>query len=803
MFFNYLQVAIRNISKNRVHAFINILGLACGMASVFLISLYIHHELSFDSFHRNAGDLYRVAWMDDNPQTRTPHPMAQALATDFPEVESAVSLSPLWAAGLTRETHSFRVPDSEERYDEKNILAVDTTFLKVFDFPLIKGDPKTALKKLNGILISESMAKKYFGDEDALGKQLAVDSAGYLAEVVGVFKDVPVNSHFHFDFLVSYLREKYLNPGDEFYSWKDFGHYNYIRLKPGASVEALESKLMVWTKKYFDWSAQDYASLADRNYGFRLQPVRDIHLHSKLRWELETNGNIEYLYILGAAALFTLIIACVNFMNLTTAKSAERAREIGVRRTMGAFTSQLSLQFLTESISIALFALILSLLLIEAVLPFFNFLAGTSLHINYSVYVPVAIISAILIGLVAGLYPALYLSRVNPRLVLKGKLMQSPQGSKFRKSLIVVQFCISMILISSSMIIFNQLSFLRHKELGFGKDEVVFIPVKNDGGLNHFDALRNEMLKIDGLTSVSASSNIPGRQFNQHSIALTKHPTDLLSASEAFVDFDFFKTMKIEMKEGRQFLRENIADQSAFVINEAAAAKLNAGESVVGKEILWNDDERVVRGTVIGVVKDFHFQSLHEPIRPLIFILSQKQYNFIVIKLDVKDFSTRIQAIEKAYKQFEPTYGFEFGFLDEDISNQYQAEERTGSIIAVFSIIAVAIASFGLFGMSMMLFYQKAKEVSVRKVLGATPFSLLKLMLGDFTKLVLIAVFIGVPIAWYMMSSWLKNFSYQVNISPLVFITSGLILIVIAWVTLGYFTIKATRINPAETLKGE
>jgi putative ABC transport system permease protein len=560
---------------------------------------------------------------------------------------------------------------------------------------------------------------------------------------------------------------------------------------------------MPWTKKYFDWSDQDYKSLADRNYGFRLQPVKDIHLQSRLRWELEPNGNLEYIYILGAAALFTLTIACVNFMNLTTAKSAERAKEIGVRKTMGAFRSQLSAQFLMESISTAVLAMILSLLLIEAVLPFFNYLARTDLSINYLVYVPTAMISALLIGLLAGIYPALYLSGVNARVVLKGKLIQSPQGSRFRKSLIVMQFCISMILISSSMIIFKQLSFLQHKELGFGKEELIFIELKNTEGIHHFDALRNELLNIDGVTSVSASSNIPGRQFNQHSIALVKQPENVISASENFVDFDFFKTLQIDVKEGRQFMKGNIADKSTFIINETAARQLDGNESVIGKEIVWKDNEGDARGTVIGVIKDFHFQSLHDPIRPLIFMLSENRYNYIVIKLSVDNFNDRIQAIEKAYKQFEPTFGFEFAFLDDDINNQYRSEERTGSIVAIFSFIAVAIASFGLFGMSMMLFHQKSKEVGIRKVLGATSGSLLKLMLGNFTKLVLIAIAIGVPISWYMMSAWLNNFSYQIGISPVIFILSGLILILTAWITLGYFTIKATRINPAETLRSE
>ncbi|HTE33498.1 MAG TPA: ABC transporter permease [Chryseolinea sp.] len=803
MLYNYFHVALRNLLKNRVHSVINVMGLALGMASVFLITLYISHELSFDTFHHDADDLYRITWMDNNPQTRTPHPMAQALAADFPEVESAVSLTPLWGAGLTRETHSFHIPSSDKRYDEMNILAVDTTFFKVFDFPLIKGDPKTALKSINGLLISESMARKYFRDEDPMGKQVAVDSANYLVEVVGVFKDVPANSHFHFDFLISYLREKSFDPDDSYYGWTDFGHYNYVRLRPQTDAAALESKLMKWSQKYLDWSDQDYASLADRHYGFRLQPVKEIHLQSKLHWELEPNGTLEYMYILGAAALFTLLIACVNFMNLTTAKSAERAKEIGVRKTMGAFRYQLSAQFLTESICTALVAVGISILIIEISLPFFSYLTGNVMNIHYPSYLTAAVGAALVIGALSGIYPALYLSGVRPHVVLKGKLFQSPKGSRFRKGLIVLQFGISMVLISSTVIIFNQLSFLQHKDLGFGREEVIVIPVKKSEGMYHFDALRNELLRVDGVKAVSASSNIPGHQFNQHGIAMNKRPDDAINSSEAFVDYDFFTTMGIELKDGRTFLRENPSDNEVFVLNETAARQLDASKNVIGRELLWHNDEVIVRGTIVGIVKDFHFQSLHEPIRPLMFKLSRTAYSFIVIKVDINGFGNRIKDIERVYKQFETTFGFEFSFLEEQLNKQYQTERQTGAMLAIFSGLALLIASFGLFGMSMMLFYQKAKEVSIRKVLGATPSALLVLMLGDFTKLVLFAIAIGIPLSWLMMTEWLKNFSYRVGINPLIFLFSGLLLVVIAWVTLGYFTVKATQLNPAETLKND
>lgn len=805
MLYNYFNIAVRNLLRNMTHTLINIFGLGLGIASVFLIALYIDGELSYDKFHEGAENIYRISWEDDNPQTRTPHPMAQALAQDFPEVESAVSLSPLWAAGLTRETHSLRNPDNDKWYDESSIIGVDTTFFKVFTFPLIKGDPEKVLKSTTSILISESLSKKYFGTEDAVGKRLNVDGDQYSVEVAGVFKDVPVHSHFHFDILVSYLREKSFDPNDEYYTWRDFGHFNYIRLKPGTNAKELEAKLMDWSRKYIQFNDQQFASLKEQGYGFKLTPIADIHLHSKLRWELEPNGNIEYVYILGAAGILTLLIACINFMNLTTAKSAERAKEIGVRKTLGAFRSQLCLQFLTESVVIAVISLLIAIVIVEISLPVFNNVTGLSFDIGVGQYVLAIVALAVMVGILSGLYPALYLSGVKPHEILKGKFISSRRGSGLRRTLVVFQFAMSMVLISASIIIFSQLDFLRSKNLGFDKEEVIVVPIKNNDGFDKLEFLRNELLKIDGITSVSAASNIPGRQFNQHHITPQKRPLDDVSASDSFVDYDFFETLGIDLSEGRFFLRENPSDTTAaFVINETAAKQLNLQPPVAGQEIVWHgNSNNEVRGTVVGVVKDFHFQSLHQPIQPLVFALTSRAFNHIVIKIDSRDFEKKIAAIERVYKIVEPTFGFEFVFLEESLNTQYAAEQRAGTIIGTFSFIAISIACFGLFGMSMLTFHQKVKEISVRKVLGASSINLLIILLGNFTKLILISILIAVPIVWWIMQDWLGNFSYQVGIHPMIFVGSGLALISISWVTLSYFALKASRLNPAETLKNE
>jgi putative ABC transport system permease protein len=801
MFNNYLRIAFRNFFKTKVHTTINLVGLTAGMVSIFMISLYVEKELSYDKFHERAENLYRIDWHSDNSQTRTPHPMAQALAQDFPEVLHAVSLTPLWGAGLTRETHSFRNLAKDERYDEKNILAVDTSFFNVFSFPIIKGNSDKALKNLRGVLISESAAKRYFGDEDPVGKQLAVDSDSTLVEVVAVFKDVPANSHFHFDFLVTYLREKYLNPNNSFYSWRDFGHYNYIRLAPGTDAKQLESKLMTWSKKYLGWSDESYAGLARSDYGFRLTPITDIHLKSHIRWELEPNGNISYVYILATAGLLTLIIACVNFMNLTTARSTERAKEIGVRKSLGAVRRQLALQFVFESLLVSMAAVVLSLVIITISLPVFNNFAGTNLRLEVWPHGFAVAVGGLVIGLMAGVYPSLYLSRIKPSSILKG----SPSvmsGSGFRNVLIAFQFAISMALISGSIIIFNQLNFLSDHSLGYDQHGVLVVPLKSDD-FEGFDAMRNELLKISGVTDVSASTNIPGSSFNQFGVFASSAPMDRIDVSQCYVDADFFRTMGISLKEGRLFTQGSVADTAqTFVINESTARQLNL-ENPVGAEIQIDMHDHHAKGRVIGVVNDFNFQSLHDPLRPLMFSLVNDGYNYVVIRADFANLSAKVKEIENVYRQFDPIFAFEFSFLDESLQQQYVAESRLGVVMGLFSGIAILIASFGLFGMALLTFYRKTKEISIRKVLGAGVLHLVFLLLKNFTTLIFVAIVIATPLTWWVMNGRLQNFSFRIEISPMVFVGAAILLIAICWITLSYLTVKTTQINPAETLKNE
>ena len=682
------------------------------------------------------------------------------------------------------------------------MLAVDSTFFDVFTFPLTKGDRRTALKNPGGILISTSTAKKYFGDEEPVGKHLAVNDDQQLIEVIGVFKDVPVNSHFHFDILVSYVRMKAGNPNDDYYTWNDFGHYNYIKLKPGTDARQLEGRLLDWIPKYLNWSAQDIRSIKEKGFGFRLQPLTDIHLRSHLRWELESNGNISYVYMMTSAALLILLIACINFINLTTAQSAERAKEIGIRKSLGAFRQQLSSQFIGESVLIAGLAVILAAIIIELVAPFYNSYAGNPLELNYLNFALLLGGLGLSVGILAGAYPAWYLSLIEPGLILKGKFLQSSKGSLFRQSFMVFQFFASMVLISCSIIIFSQLDYIKHKSLGFSQEEVIVMPIKNRNVINpRFEELQSELLRIPGIKTVSATSNIPGRSFNQNAIFSSSDPEMRINASEDFVDYDFFKTLNISLAEGRTFMKENPADKEAFVIN-ATAAKNLFPDGAVGREISWDWDDGMMKGPIIGVIKDFHFQSLHEPVRPLIFRLSPL-YNFVVIKINTGSFDKTIRDIETTWGKFDNNFTFEFSFLSVQLNQQYEAEQNMAAVMITFSGLAVIIACVGLLGIAALTFRQKTKEVSIRKVLGATLANLTMLLLRDFTRLVVIAILLAVPFVWWLMNRWLENFSYRTTIDPRVFGIAGTLLIAITWGTLSYLILRMVRVNPAETLKSE
>ena len=802
---NYLKIALRNIIKRKIYSAINIAGLAVGLAVVILISLFLNDELSYDRFHEDSEDIYRIAWMSGNPQTRTPHPMAQALVRDFPEVEAAVSLSPLWGPGLTVRTFSIKSPEKSSWNDEKNILSVDSTFFDVFSFNLISGNKSKILRNVGGLVISQSMAKKYFGIDDPIGKQLAIDSDEQLLMVEGVFEDVPDNSHFHFDFLVSYVTMKAFAPEEsEFYEWVDFGHFNYIKLTKGANSQLLEDKLLAWAGGYLDWDEQTFQELASSNSHFGLQPITDIHLKSGIRWELEPNGNISYVYIMSAAAIFILLIACFNFMNLSTAKSMERANEVGVRKSFGAERSQLYYQFLGESILLSLFSAILASFIVEIILPFFNYFTGKSLHFPLSD--PVTIIflfgGSFIVGVLAGLFPAAYLSGMKPALIMKGKYSSSGKGQTLRKVLVILQFTISMFLIAGSITIISQLNFLKNMDLGFNKEEVIVIPLHSQELRERFVTIQSELNKIEGVENVSAASNIPGKQFNQNPIYLKENPENRVDVAQSFVEYEMLNTLGLTIKNGRNFDKNRPVDvRNSFIVNEATIVALSL-ENPIGSEIVLDADGDLIEGEIIGVVKDYNYLSLHEPIRPLIMQLIPA-YNHILVKLNTKNFEKTVEGINATMASLDNKHAFEFEFLDDTLSDQYQNESRISVVFGGFAILAIIIACLGLGGLAAINFSFRKKEIGIKKVLGASAYTLVLNLLREYTFMVLISIAISAPFYWVVVSNWLQNFTYRIPINPIVFLLSGLVLLVISWITLSYLTFNTIRANPINALKEE
>ena len=802
----YLTLFLRLLQKNSLFAFINLAGLTSGMVCVTLIVMFIRDEWSYDKHIPGSDRVYRIAWFNENPQTRTPHPMAQALAQDMPEVESAVSLSPLWGPGLTQQTFEVKNLEKDIHFNESGILSVDSTFFDVFAFPLVKGNPKTVLRTPGKLLISESTAVRYFGSENPIGKRLAVNSDKNVLEIDGVFKDIPANTHFHFDFLVSYVHLKAReSAGSEYYTWKDFGHFNYIKLREGASPKDLEEKLLPWIKTYLELPQDVYERLLQSQDRFRLQPVEDIHLQSHIRWELEPNGNIEYIYILGGSALFILIIACINFISLATAKSVERAKEIGVRKTLGADKKQLYIQFLGESLTLSLTASVLTFAALELLLPLFNSLTQKNLPLRFfdqTFEITVILVTGFLIGIIGGWYPAFHLSSLKPQLVLQGKFSTSPRGRFLQKLLVVTQFSMAMILISGCFVLVQQIIYLKNKPLGFEKDHIVVIPFREDLLQNDFKTAKIELSNIPGVTKVSATSNIPGRQFNQNPVWLVKDLSQTLDASEAFADDDYARTLGIKIKAGRFFNKDSRADSAeAVVVNESMVRKLNL-ENPIGQRLRLERDGDFWERTIVGVMADFHYQSLHQSIQPL-FVLPLKRYNYVLVKVKADNAVATFTAIQRTWNKLYNGSGVEYFFLDDSINRQYKSEQNMSVVLIFFTVAGILITCMGLLGLAIINFKVREKEIGVRKVLGSSTMGIQALLLKGIAVPIGIAMLLGTPFALTITNYWLQNFTYHITVSPMTFIGSAGIVLVVVLGTISLLVRKTALLNPIDILKNE
>ncbi|HEX9974328.1 MAG TPA: ABC transporter permease [bacterium] len=784
MFKNYLKIALRNIKKHKGFSFINVTGLAIGMAICILMLLWVRDELSFDRFHENGDQIYRVVSEIHTADhisrnARTPNPLGLTLKAKYPEIINFVRFQ-----GFDQ----WLVKYEDKSFINDNLGTADPSFFEMLSFPFIKGDPKTALKDKNSIVITENMAKKYFGDEDPMGKVLKILED---FTVTGVIKNIPENSHFHFDciFPIEIMESFWETNFDD---WRAIRFYTYLQLGKNNSGEMVSQKIANVVRDH----------LPSSNTKIYLQPLRDVHLRSDFEWDLDNyaQGSMTYIYIFTLVAFCILLLACINFMNLSTARSMQRAKEVGMRKVSGAQRSDVIKQFFGESILLTFIALFLALILTELILPVFNNLSGKQLSLeffnNFGFLIGLLGI-ALLTGIISGSYPAIFLSRFHPAEVLKGVSHWSTnRGTSLRKILVIFQFALTTILIIGTTVIYNQVNYIRNKNLGFNRDHIITF------GSHHmnYEPFKNELLKNPNILSMTQSQapnlqpwgvigfNWEGQTPDQKDIML--YPVQ--------VDYDYLKTFNIKMAEGRFFSKEFSTDATQAVVINETAAKVLGMKSPLGKKI----SHEQLQGTIIGVIKDFHQSSLHNQIEPLIFHIPE-EFHLICAKLNSKNISKTLALIEKTWKKFVPNYPFTYEFLDKTIDNQYKAEQKISTIFKYFTILAIFIACLGLFGLASFMTEQRTKEIGIRKVLGASISGILFLLTREFTKWVLFANLIACPIAYLAMNKWLQNFAYRINLGVWIFVLSAVIALIVALVTVGYQAIKAALANPVESLRYE
>ncbi|UCD37158.1 MAG: ABC transporter permease [Fidelibacterota bacterium] len=813
MFWSYVKIAVRNVVRQKLYSAINILGLAIGVAACITILLYVKNELSYDRYHSKADRIYRVAISatiggnDFNLALSAP-PVAAALLDEFPEVEAVTRIG--YVGGYPVIRYGDRV------YSEELFTAADSTIFDVFDIPVIQGDPKTALTEPNGLVITETTAKRYFGDENPIGKMMTSDKVNERI-VTAVIEDFPQNSHFHYDFLLSFVTYPFV----ESPNWLNNNLYTYIVLKEGASAEELEAKFPDMVRKYVGPQIEQALGVTweqmgeeGSNYELFLQPLTDIHLRSHLEREIEVNGNITYVYIFSLIAAFILIIACINFMNLATARSMNRAREVGVRKTLGSDRGQLIRQFLVESIVLTFVAVFVAVVIVQLVLPWFNNVIGLRLAFDYG-DLPWIVAGAILVGILAGSYPAFFLSAFNPAVVLRGTLKPSRKGSSLRAGLVIFQFTISIILFTGTMIVKRQLDYMQAKDLGYNPESLLVVEKTDDIGRD-IEAFKQELRAHPNLIEVTNSTVIPGEPPSGESVFKMSTPTgdQMQILAMYFTDFNFQQTYGFKMAEGRFFSEEFSTDSVSAVINQAAAVAFGV-EDPVGQDLVGffgGPDNPEVRLPIIGVMEDIHFESLHAAIRPMVIIPFGSRIfggqgptfgRYTTLRIRPDDITTTLTAVEDIWMGFALDQAFEYVFFEDSFNTLYENESRTQSIASMFSILAIFIACLGLLGLASFTAERRTKEIGIRKVLGATVASIFTLISNDFLKLVAISALLSLPLSWLAMQNWLENFAYRISYSVFTFLMVSLIALMIAMLTIAWQVLKAAITNPVDALRYE
>ncbi|MFT3935052.1 MAG: ABC transporter permease [Chitinophagaceae bacterium] len=801
---NYFKIALRNLRKNKLFSIINIAGLSLGIACVLLIVFHVREELSYDKGFSQADRIYRITTkgLGENPRSwaATSFVMGTSMQAAFSEVDKVVRFHRLFPYQVL----SYTAPDNQtKRFEEKGGLFADSTATDVFDLKFSAGDPSTALSTMNGIVITTSMAKRYFGNENPLGKVLQDDVRKIPLKVTGVLKDFSFRTHLQFDYLISMTTiTRYIDPRSlENTGWSGF--YNYVLLKTNAS-KALTSKRLSDFLVKFRAPGGESAKEVLASEAIYLQPVTEIHLHSKLEKEVSANSDITYVYIFSIAAIFILLIAAVNFINISTAQAFNRMKEIGLRKVIGGTRAQLTGQFLGESFLVTLMATIIAVILFKNALPFYNNLTSKQIHFSdtFSLSNLALLISlVIVIAFLAGLYPSWFVASFNPIDSLKGKKASSSSVNVVRKGLIVFQFVISVFMIFSTIVIYRQMKLFHNQALGFDKEQVLAVTMYPEMW-NKFGFLSDNMQKNKSIASYSVISTLPGERFGMYSFSpLSAGPNEVLPETSRALwgDDQLLPTLKIPLEEGRNFFAQFPQIKThEFILNKAAVKAFRIKEPI-GKQVVLEGDT----GTVVGIAKDFNFSSLHKGIEPLVIEYNPYKANYLMLKVRAGQTPQTLQFMESNIKSMSPASKFTYSFIDEKLNSLYDAENRMSTVFKAFACFAVFISCLGLFGLSAYAAQLRIKEVGIRKVLGASVSNVTLLLSKDFMLLVLIATIIAWPLGWWAMSHWLQGFAYRVNINFWTFLFSGAFAIIVALLTVSYQAIKAALLNPVKSLKTE
>ncbi|MEO7989668.1 MAG: ABC transporter permease [Chryseolinea sp.] len=813
MFKNNFKIALRSLSKQKIYTLINVLGLAVGIASCLVIVLFVRHEFSYDKFFENGDRIYRMSLERKYPNHSTfyavvPHSFANVAERDFAEIEESAMVF-----GAQEAPFSYQDEKNEvKKFNEEYTVFVDSSFFNIFSIKFIKGDPSRKFGSTNDIVLTKEMAKRYFGETDPIGKTVSIWDQPY--KVSGICEDLPANSHFKFSSLISSYNPQRNNREN----FTTFSAYIYFKLKPGSDAAALEAKFpkMVDTYAAAEIERDLGKSWADykkegNGYRYFLQPLTSIHLDPiHLEAQMKSHGNITSVYIMISVAILILVIACINFMNLSTARSSERAKEVGVRKVMGSFRQQLIAQFLTESFILSALGVMIGVALVAYTLPFFNNLTQDPLSLPMDVtFIGTMVLVSICVGLLAGIYPSFVLSSFNPVVVMKGAFTSSQKGKWIRNGLVVFQFWISIILMIGTLVIQQQMKFMEEKSLGFDKEQVLAIENAFNVG-NRANTLIEEIRQMPEVVTSAGTWALPGSEGDFAGIQFRPEgSSEILTTKTMVVADGLGETLGLELKEGRWY-SDQTNDSLSIMVNESTV-KVMGLENPIGRKLIQLQEREegnvTVTFTITGIIKDFNFNSLRDNVTPLV-IQSNESYGggtgYIAVRIKPGETASAITALEQKWKKIAPEQPFKFSFLDERINQQYKAEQQTGKLFGVFSGLAIFVACIGLFALSAYITSLRTKEIGVRKVLGASVSNVVVLLAKDITRIVLIAFVLAVPVAWYIMEKWwLQNFAYRIEVNVWTIAISGTAAILTAWVTVSYQSIKAAIANPVKSLKSE